>query len=179
MRNLFDTLAKYALLRGILYIALGVLMLAAPQTVMHIIVYVLAAYAIAMGIINIVAWLRERKEGSAGFGLVSGVMLVVLGVVMIIFTKGVLSILPILLGAMLIIGGVVRLAEALGGGPDLGRPRIFLIVLAALITIGGIVVIVNPFGTSVLLFRAFGALVIVQGVGELTSYFTFKNIKKD
>lgn len=179
MRNIFEKLAKYALLRGILYIALGVLMLLMPETVMQVIVYVLAGYAITMGVINIVAGLRDKTAGALGFDFVSGAMLIVLGVVMIIFTKGILSILPIFLGVMLVIAGIARLAEAVGGGPGLGAPRILLIILAVLIIIGGIVVVVNPFTSAVILFQVFGGLVVVQGIGEVISYFTFKRISKD
>ncbi|MDL2327994.1 DUF308 domain-containing protein [Ruminococcaceae bacterium OttesenSCG-928-A11] len=178
MRNLFEKLARYALLRGVLYIALGVLMLIAPEPVMQVIVYVLAGYAITMGIINIVAGLRDQTAGALGFDFVSGAMLIVLGVVMIIFTRGILSVLPIFLGVMLVIAGIARLAEAVGGGPQMGASRILLIVLAVLIAAGGIVIIVNPFTSAVILFQVFGALVVMQGVGEVISYFTFKRIGK-
>lgn len=179
MRNIFEKLAKYALLRGILYIALGILMLIAPQVVMHVIVYILAAYAIIMGIINMVAYLRNRRDGVGGFGLVTGVLLIVLGIVMIIFTRGILSILPIFLGALLILAGVSRLIEAIGGGSGLGTPRLLLVIIAILVIIGGFLVILNPFSTSVLLFQIFGIIAIIQGVGEVISYFTFRKAGKD
>lgn len=178
MRIVFEKLARYALLRGILYVALGVLMLIAPAIVMQMIVYILAAYAIIMGVINIVAYLRNRQEGEVSFGLVTGGLLIVLGIVMIVFTKAILSILPIFLGALLILAGVSRLVEAIGGGTALGTPRILLIILAILIIIGGLLVILNPFSTSVLLFQVFGLLVILQGVGEFIAYFTFKKSDK-
>ena len=178
MRSIFEKLAKYALLRGIVYIAFGVLMLLAPQTVMNTIVYILAGYAIAMGALNIFAYFRERPAGFMDFNLVSGVMLVVLGVVMIIFTKAILSILPIFLGVLLILGGIARLAEAISATSQLGGAKILLIVLGLLIIIGGIVVVANPFGSAVLLFRAFGVLVVVQGIGEVASYFSFRRLGK-
>lgn len=174
MRGVFGKLAKYALIRGVLYVALGILMVVAPEVVMQVIVYILAVYAIIMGVINIAAHLRSRGEDASSFGLITGVLLVVLGIVMFIFTQAILSILPIFLGALLILAGVSRLVEAIGGGSSLGGPRILLIILALLIIIGGLLVIFNPFSTAVLLFRVFGILVIVQGVGELISFFTFR-----
>lgn len=179
MRAMFDKLAKFALLRGALFVGLGVLMLAAPESVMKAIVYVLAAYSIVLGILNIVAFYRGRTRVFFGYDFISGAMLILLGVVMIIFTKGILSVLPIFLGVLLILGGVARLIEALGGAAGMGGPRAVLLVLAVLLIAGGVVVIANPFTTSVILFQVYGALVVLQGISEVTSYFAHRKAARD
>ena len=79
------------------------------------------------------------------------------------------------LGVLLIIGGLSRLIEGVGGGVT-GFPRVLLIVLGVAILIGGFLVVTNPFSSAVFLFQIFGAFVVVQGISELASYFTFKQM---
>lgn len=178
MRTVFDKLAQSALLRTILYIVLGVLVLIAPTLVMNIIVYLIAAVAIVMGIINLVNYFRHRTEGDSGYGVVSGVLLVVLGIVMLIFSGAIISILNIFLGALLILGGAVNLARAFSSGRTLGRQNIFLIIVNILVIIGGILIIVNPFGAAVILFRVFGAVLVVMGISELVTFFVYRQLGK-
>ncbi|NLW79465.1 MAG: hypothetical protein GXY32_08660 [Ruminococcaceae bacterium] len=178
MRPVFDKLAQSALLRTILYIVLGVLVLIAPALVMNIIVYLIAAVAIIMGIINLVGYFRGRTQGDSGFGIVSGVLLVVFGIVLIIFSGAIISILNIFLGALLILGGAVNLARTFNSGKTVGRQNIFLIVINILVIIGGILIIFNPFGAAVILFRVFGAVLVIMGVSELVTFFVYRKLGK-
>lgn len=179
MKTVFEGLAKYALLRAVLHIALGVLMLLAPQAVMNVIVYILATYVVALGVINIVDYLRHRREQASSFGLVSGILLLVLGAVMFAFTNAIISILPIFLGVLLMIGGITVLGQAVSYGRLFGRTSILTVVLSILVIVGGVLVVLNPFSSAVLLFQVFGVALVVMGVGELVSFFSYRSYAKN
>lgn len=179
MRIIFQKLAQYALLRAVIYIALGIVMLIWPQTVMNVIVYILAAYAIVMGLVTIISAVRSRQTSDDfGYSLTTGILMLALGAVLIIFTQAILSILPIFLGVLLILGGAFNLAQALSAGRSIGKTNIFLIFAGILVIIGGVLVIFNPFGAAVILFRIFAAAVIIMGIGEAINYFTYRKISK-
>lgn len=179
MKAVFNSLSKYALARAILYIALGILMLVAPETIMSVIVYILAAYVLVMGALNIVNYFRYREAGFMGFELVSGILLAVLGILMFVFTRSIIAILPVFLGVLLVVGGISNLVGALRYGRVLGHTNVLLVVLDILVIIGGVVVVANPFASAVILFQIFGAVTAALGVGELISYFTYKRMGKD
>lgn len=174
MKTLFNKLAKYALLRSIVYIALGVLMLIAPDAVVNTIVWLLAGYVILMGALYIFNYLRNRKLANMDFEFVSGILLVVLGVVIILFAKPIISVLPVFLGILLVLGGASSFVQATGGFQETGKKGIFLLVFSALIVVGGIIVIVNPFQSALVLFQIFGVFTVAMGINDLIAYFIFK-----
>ncbi len=177
MKSVFEKIAKYALISGILNILFGGLVLVMPALMMQSVVYILATYAIIMGIVRIVAHFRDRQQGNISFSFVSGSLYSITGIVMLIFTKAILSILPVFLGIFLILGGVIRLAEVFGATAG-GWQRITLILMAVMLMIGGFIIVANPFTSALFLFQVFGILVIVQGTGEVLSFFSFKRVGK-
>lgn len=178
MKNVFEKVAKYVLISGVLCMLFGGFMLALPALMMQSVVYVLAAAAIIMGTVRIVAHFRERQQGNISFNFISGSLYIITGIVLLIFTKVILSILPVFLGILLVLGGVVRLAEVFAGTAAGGWQRITLLLMAILLITGGFVIIANPFISALFLFQVFGILVIVQGAGDILSYFTFRRISK-
>ena len=179
MRTVFNKLSSHALLRAVIYIALGILMIAIPGVINSVIVYVLAVYVAILGIINIVNYIRCKDCAGLGFDLVSGILMVLLAVLMVIFSDFLVGVLPVFLGVLLIISAASSLGQVINYGRIVGRQNILLIVLDILIIIGGVVVILNPFQSAILLMQIFGAITIVTGVGELISFFTYRKIGKD
>lgn len=179
MRTLFNKLASHALLRAAAYIILGLLMLLFPAQVTSAIVYILAGWVAVLGILNIVSYLRSKGDGATMFDLVSGILQLVLAVMMIVFSKFLVSILPVFLGVLIIIGAAGSLAQTIRYGQIAGRQNILLLVLYGLLLIGGIVVVFNPFQSALFLMQVFGAITIAGGISELISAFTWKGISKN
>lgn len=180
MRSVFNVISGNALLRAVIYIALGVLILFFPQTITNIIVYVLAAGVAVLGVANIINFIRGRDtEEPMSFDLVSGILFLVLAALMVIFTRQLVSVLPVFLGVLLIINAASDLAQTISYGRKAGKQNVFLIALDVLIILGGIVVILNPFASAILLIRIYGAIIIVNGVGGLIAFFTYRKIDRE
>lgn len=178
MRTVFNKLSAHALLRAAVYIILGVLMILFPQTVSSILVYMLAAYIAILGIINIVNYIRCRDCPSIGFDLVSGILMVVLAVLMVIFSRPLIAILPVFLGVLIIISAAFSLLQAINYGRLMQSYSILLIILDLLVIVGGVIVILNPFESAILLLQIFGGITIVTGIGELIAFFTYRKVGK-
>lgn len=172
MRGFFQKFTQYALLRAALLAVLGILMLLFPGTLLNLIVYIVAACVIIYGVVNIINYIRTRTTAVNGFEFVVGCLLLVLGLVMILFSRQIVSILPIFLGVLLVIGGASYFVNAWGAGEQKNIP---LLLLSALIIIGGLLVIFNPFGSMELLCRIFGLLLLLSCVDELFAFFTYRN----
>lgn len=180
MRSVFDKISSHTLLKALIYILLGILMFIFPKTIVSIIVYVLAAYVAVLGVINIINFIRNRDENtSMSFDLVSGILMIVLAIIMLVFKEQLLGILSIFLGVLLILNAATNLAQIIGYGKIAKKQNIFLIILDILVIIGGLVIIFKPFSTTLLMLQIFGIIIIVNGIGELIAYFTYKNISNE
>lgn len=179
MRTVFNKLSNHALLRAFVYIILGLLMIIIPQTILHIIVYILAAYIAILGIINIVNFFRCRECSNVGFDLVSGILMVVIGILMVVFATQLVSIMPIFLGILLIISAAANLVQVINYGRMIGKTNFLLVILNLLVIAGGIIVMVNPFSSAVLLLQIFGGITILSGIAEIIAFFLYRKIGKD
>lgn len=178
MRAVFDNLSRHALLRTFVYLVFGVALLAFPQLVIQVIVYLLAAYVIVLGCINIYNFICCRSWGSLGYDLVSGILMVVLGLLMILFSRQVAGILPLFLGVLLIIGGLSGLIQSIAYGRLAGHASVLLILLNLLVVAGGVLVVLNPFGSAVLLLQIYGGVTIVLAAGEVISFFNYRGLSR-
>lgn len=175
MRRSLDAIAKYALIRAIIYILFGALLLAMPQAVMKAIVYVLAGYLIVLGLLAIFSFARGRPVWLFGAGFAVGLVLIVFGILMIVFQRQLLSIVPILFGLLLVVGGAFVVALGINAGRFIGKSNWWLIILGALVVIGALVIVFNPFDSLMVLARIYGVIVIALGVAQAAIYFIYKD----
>ncbi|MDL2253223.1 DUF308 domain-containing protein [Ruminococcaceae bacterium OttesenSCG-928-I18] len=171
MGSFLETMKRYALLRTVFYLVLGIAMLAFPEAVITFIIYIFAAYCVLMGIINIVA---SRREGGGTGGLVSGILLLVLGVCLFLFSRAFASILPIVLGILLFILGITQIVQAFGAKQYTGKVNVLGLILGVLVLIGGLLGVVDPFGSLVLLFRLFGVVLLILAINEFSLYLSLR-----
>lgn len=177
MKIIYDQLARYTLLRAALALVLGIVMIVLPQQVVAGIVYLIAACLAIYGIIYFIGGLRSSAGTGASSGVVIGVILAVAAVVMLLFTRQIASILPIFLGALLILAGVAQLIAEIRS-QDKGPADIARILLSLLVIAGGILGIVNPFGTLGFLVRILGIVVLLTGLNELIYFFRAQSLQR-
>ncbi len=164
---------KYALLRAILYLLLGLAMLIFPETVITAIVYIIGGYAVIMGVMSIFSGRGKDGQGGSG-GLVGGILLIALGVCMFIFSRFIASILPLVLGILMLIVGITQIVAAIGMRSLTGKINVFQLVLGILVLVGGVLGIINPFGTLALLVRVLGGVLIITAVNEFSLYLSLR-----
>lgn len=175
LRSLFEKYMKYAIIRAVLLGVLGILMLLFPEPLLKAIVYILAGYVILNGALAIWGYVRQKERGLYGYEFVTGCLLIALGIVMLLFSRQLISVLPVFMGVLMVLTGASYFVNALS---DRAGRSWLLIALALVVLIGGIVVIANPFGTLTTLMRVFGVLLLVSCVDELATYIHFRDMTK-
>ncbi|MDL2238259.1 DUF308 domain-containing protein [Christensenellaceae bacterium OttesenSCG-928-K19] len=108
----------WTLANGIIFIALGVLMLfSGPLATMEMFVFVLAFLALFGGINQITSYSALKKAGEPGAGwvLASGIINIILGIMLIVMPLLSVWMIDVFLGVYLLIGGVAFLIEVLSG----------------------------------------------------------------
>lgn len=120
--------------------------------------------------------LRDARENYYHNEFVFGILGIVLGAVVLYKVEIVISLIPFILGVLVLCSGCSKLQDAidlkrLGYGSWLG-----LLIVAAINIILGVVLIYNPFKAAILLFRVLGVVLILSGAGDCfsTIYFARK-----
>ena len=157
-----------AILTGVLYILLGIVALVIPETMQKTLGYLIGIVLIVAGLVSIICYLlRDARENYYHNEFVFGILGMVLGAVVLYKVEIVISLIPFILGVLVLCSGCSKLQDAI----DLKR-----LDVAAINIILGVVLIYNPFKAAILLFRVLGVVLILSGAGDCfsTIYFARK-----
>lgn len=153
---------------GVMFILLGLAAFFVPETMLEVMGYVIGGALVLAGIVYIVAYLlRDAMANVLRNDFVFGLAAIAIGVVVFTKVKLIVSILPIILGIMVIISGCLKLQNAI----DMKRinaPRWFIFLILSVINLVlGAVLVINPFATALLLYRIIGIGLIFSGVTDI------------
>lgn len=155
---------------ALLYIILGLPLLLFPGASGSVFVWALAAGAAVYAVSHLWRYIRERKTGQASGG---DLFLTVLPLAFSIFSlswpQAILSFLPLVLGALLLVDGVGKVPLVIAAIRS--KPPILIpLLLSSLIPIVlGTLLVVNPFHAAQMVIMIFGAALVADGVSDLVT----------
>jgi uncharacterized membrane protein HdeD (DUF308 family) len=174
MNTFFEKIQRYDLLRAILFLIAGVVIVIAPRSVFNTIVYLVAGYIAVLGLINLYASYKEKRQtGYTSMQMTTGVLLLIAAAAILVFAKGLLAIVPFFLGIMITISGCTRLMASFNQ-KRAGLPFITGVLFSLLVIIAGIVLVFNPFRTWLIFFQIFGGVLIFMGFSDVINHFQRK-----
>lgn len=155
---------------ALLYIVLGLPLLLFPGTSGSIFVWSLAAGAAAYAISHLWRYLHGRKmDQASGTDLFLTVLPLAFSIFSIIWPEAILSFLPLVLGALLLIDGVGKLPLVISGIKD-KVPALIPLLLSSLIPITlAVLLLINPFHAAQLVIMVFGIALISDGISDLVT----------
>lgn len=163
-------------------IILGISMIIWHKQVSEILVRIISVAIIALGIVQIVLYFKNKETEqpfTAGHMSV-GMSVVAIGIFLVFQPNVLLDVLPFALACFIILVGFITLQTAL----EYIKEKVakwYIPLIFALITIAaGFVGLINPFGSGKedLLMLFFGIVLCVEGVLQIVSFFLF-HIKKN
>ncbi|MBF8808065.1 MAG: DUF308 domain-containing protein [Enterococcus lacertideformus] len=162
---------RYAFLRVAIYIIVGITIIIDPRAIFNFIGYLLTTYFVLLGILNLLEANKNRnRTGVWGFSLVSGILFLIAGLIVFVFSSAIVSILPIILGLVIVLKSIFQLFIGLNTrSKGCSIYSIFLLI-------GGLILLFNPFKSVMILFQLFGGILIFMGISEVFSYFKVRNI---
>ena len=184
MKGFLNSRRVSCALSALCFIALGVFLLGWPELSRIWICRLLGAALLITGAVYVISHFVKSKGAATVFqyDLILGVILAIVGVWLLTTPDLIITFLQYILGAILIIHGVIDLQGALNlrsGGSSHWWPA----CLIALITLAlGAIVIWNPFASINALLMLVGITLIYDGVSDLVILFqlmrTFKKVKE-
>lgn len=174
MKRIARELKWDALLTGILYIVLGIMSLALPETMERILGYMIGVVLIVAGAVSMISYLlRDAHQNYYHNDFLHGLIGIAAGILVLVKMEVVIGLISFLLGVMVLVSGCSKLQDVI----DMKRLNcgnwIVMLVLAAVNVAFGVLLICNPFSWTILLFRLLGAGLIFSGVIDCvaTVYF--------
>lgn len=155
---------------AVLYMVLGLPLLLFPAAVGTIFVWALALVCVLYAAPHLVRYLQGRKAGQAfGGDLFLTVLPLLFAVFALLRPQVILSFLPFVLGALLLLDGVGKLPLMLEAIQD-HAPGLGYCVASTLIPlIAGLVLMLNPFQAAQMVIQFFGLGLMLDGLGDLVA----------
>lgn len=166
----FRKMQRSYIVMAVAYVVFGLSLLIKPELSTTVICYAIGAVCVIYAVANLIKYFTgsmNRMYIEPDFVL--SVIICVFGIVTIVRPSVIISILPFIVGIVLVFSGLIKVQD----GINLKRfnyDRWFLVLGFAVISvILGIVVLLNPFGTGLLFTRMVGLFFTVDGVLSISS----------
>lgn len=168
MNKNFFTSAYASVPGAILTAVFGLILLIWPTLSSTILCYALSAGVLVYGVYRLIAYFRHKPQSAMQrHDFSSGIILVVLALIILIKPELVISVLPVLLGLLLVMGAARETQIAI----DLSRmeqARWYLPLIAAVVqAILGVMILWNPFATAMVLMQFIGISLLVESVSQI------------
>ena len=168
--------SKQYLISAIVMVVLGGIIFSNPSSVIKFISYVLAVISIVYGAVRIYSYMKISKKNDElkYMLLASGIIFIIIGILLIIFSSAIEVIIRITLGIWILFSGINQLVFAIPGlkNKDSYVPLIFSILLI----ICGLYMII----VSNIIFGIIGLILLIYGLLKIAMYIYYsqKNISK-
>ncbi|MCK4638912.1 MAG: DUF308 domain-containing protein [Bacteroidales bacterium] len=157
---------------GLIALLLGILIISTPATTLIIIGKYFGLVILVGGLILLfTAFYNIKKEKSYGLILIESVITIILGILILIYTRKTLEIFVILIGIWAIIIGISQLAILIDKNYYTSKKYLFLFN-GLLTVVLGVFMLFNPFAMGQFFITLAGIGAIVFGI--LLIFFAFK-----
>ena len=164
---------------AIALIVLGILLIIESEATIVTISYVIGGILVAIGVLALLKFYKAVKENdNTSMDVVYGIISVILGIIVISNPKAVASIIPIVVGLLIILNSGTKLQysiELKKNGNNLWKSTMILSLIS---TLCGVLLIFNPFKGAAFLTKLIGFLILLYAVLDIISTITIKNTVK-
>ncbi len=179
LRKKFNEVIRNSLITSIVLVLVGFLLIIKPEEVLSLISIIIGIGIVILGIFGVMNYIRDLQDGqSMSLDIVYGVICLIVGSILILNTKIVGSILPIVLGIWMVINSIIKAQYTLMLKDDNNSRWKVTLIFSILTLICGILFIFNPFKGAALITQIIGSIVVVYSIMDIANVILLKkNIK--
>lgn len=159
-----------SLISSILFLIFGIILFTNPGGILKFISYIAGGALILIGVINILGYRKTLKNLNIEqkSKLFIGVLLIVLGLFMIIFSSLIETTIRLIFGGWIIYSGIIRLIDTLNNKSNKVSFIVRLVISILLIVSGFYVAMTHLF------YRTIGLFIIFYAILEIVGYVFYK-----
>ncbi len=177
MRKEFDKAFKTSMISWIIFIILGIFLFTKAELTLKIISYVVGG-TLFLAIVPIIKALLTKNVSYMNYSFISEIFMVTAGIIIILNPELIASIIPILIGIIMIVNGVSKFQFALALKSSNVKNWVFNLILSAIVISLGIIFLVNPFKGAVAITKVIGIFMIAYSIVDMIGFLIIhKNIK--
>lgn len=180
---MFKKFKSDMVLGSIAMIIAGIVLIIFPSQTQSTIAYIISGVLVVCGVLRILRYFGVLGKGTSevnGLKAYASPMDLVTGILLIVFAalvaKVLIAFIPIVLGIVVLISGLIKLEQAVelirsGNGSWIG-----IMILAVITIVVGLLAVFNPFATNNILLQVIGAGLTFGGITDLiaTGYMAAK-----
>ena len=169
------TLSWTEIIMGGAIILLGLVLLFVPGVATSVVFNGIGMVCLLIGLVHILKYCRlETRQAVISNDMALGLAWIVGGLSIIIFKNLLVSLLPILFGLVILLGGVIKIQSTLGFKRMNAARGYWELICASISVALGIIILANPFSTALLMMRVIGIALVLEGCMDLVSRVAFK-----
>ena len=147
------------------WLAIGLLLLIAPNSCIEIACYVLGALFVAGGVLTILKTLKARVGGVGS--VLFGILIIAVGIFIISNPDTIASIIPIIFGLIFLVDGCANIRHGLGMRGYDSSSWASVTILGLVTILLGLIILLHPYGTATLGLRLIGGFLLFNGLSDL------------
>ena len=166
---------RSSMITSIFLLILGLLLIIASEATIISISYIIGSILVLLGVIGIINYIRKyNTEDKNELDFIYGLVTVVLGLLIISNPKAIASVIPFILGILIIITSATKLNYAFQLKTDENDLWKSTLLLSVLTTILGIILLFNPFAGAVVITKLVGGIILAYAILDIISSITIR-----
>ncbi len=183
MSNIVTKFIKSSLFSSIGLAILGILLFLESELTIVTISYVIGAVLVAVGAIAFINYINDiHKNTKNELNIVYGIGMAILGIIVISNPKGVASIIPFILGVIIVLNSSAKLEYSIELKKDNNKLWVSTMVLSVVALLCGILLIFNPFEGAAFITKIVGVIIFIYALIDIVSTLrlrkTIKTVQK-
>ena len=180
MNSLMSKIYKSSLLSSIGMCILGLLLIFKAELTVTSISYVIGGVLVALGVISLLNYTKSVKEKNNNqLDIVYGIVSIVLGIIVITNSKAIVSIIPFVIGILIIITSATKIEYSFQLKNNKNDKWVITLVLSLLEFFCGILLVFNPFKSAVFVTKVIGSIILVYSIIDLLTTISIKKTIDD
>lgn len=175
MREFFGKIKNLSIITIIASAVMGIVLLARPGETLYVVSMICGITMIALGVGALISYFVKDRNMLL---IILAVISVVMGIIVCVKYKSIVSILLFLFGLFILISGIVDLITSI----DVKRygfgDWIVSFLMSLVTVVLGLLIVVNPFSSSLAVIRLLGISLIVYAVLDLIAFIQVKKVAK-
>lgn len=179
MDNFMSKFIRSSIISSIALAVLGVFLFVKSELTIVSISYIIGAVLVGIGLVSMLKYIASlNKDVKNELDIIYGTVTVVLGILVISNPKAIASIIPFIIGIIILLSSATKLAY----GFELRRAHSDLwvgtVVISLITMLCGVLLIFNPFAGAEFILKVVGALIFIYAVLDIISTFRIRKAVK-
>ncbi len=168
MKSVIQDMKHNYFINAVIMVILGIVLVIWPHILGVLLCYLLGGALIVMGVFQLISFLRGERLGFYNkFVMMMGIVLVLLGIWICAQPRIVLSIIPVVVGIIVLIHGLMDIQYTLDIKKAGSEKWWIALIAAALTLIVGLLLVLNPFTVYEITMVLVGVAMLYDGGSDL------------